>query len=172
MNDSGEKIWRLTDDKLIRRMQITGKKEGIEVKPEILTSFYSTHTVFTFGDGLIYQENKETLAPIQDFLSCLPELPENAFYIDKSDISMFCRELLPLLEEHYARERINFDEAEYGVEPALFEIYLDAPQKDFITCKVYAFYGEKKFEVYKKDEERAGRDAVKEIRGKHRRFLL
>ncbi len=163
MNDSGEKIWRLTDDKLIRRMQITGKKEGIEVKPEILTSFYSTHTVFTFGDGLIYQENKETLAPIQDFLSCLPELPENAFYIDKSDISMFCRELLPLLEEHYACERINFDEAEYGVEPALFEIYLDAPQKDFITCKVYAFYGEKKFEVYKKDEERAGRDAVKEI---------
>ena len=49
------------------------------------------------------------------------------------------------------------------MEPALFEIYLDAPQKDFITCKVYAFYGEKKFEVYKKDEERAGRDAVKEI---------
>lgn len=163
VNDSGEKIWHLTEDKLVRHMQITGKKEGIEVKPEVLTSFYSTHTVFTFRDGLIYQENKEALAPIQEFLSCLPELPENAFYIDKSDIPMFCRELLPLLEEHYTCERINFDAAEYGVRPALFEIYLDAPQKDFITCKVYAVYGDKKFEVYKKDEEHAGRDAVKEI---------
>lgn len=163
VNDSGEEIWHLTEDELVRHMQITGKKEGIEVEPEVLTSFYSTHTIFTFRDGLIYQENKEALVPLQDFFSCLPELPENAFYVDKNDIPMFCRELLPLLEEHYACERINFDASEYGVEPALFEIYLDAPQKDFITCKVYAVYGGKKFEVYKKDEERSGRDAVKEI---------
>ncbi len=163
LNASGEKIWHQTDSKLVRRMQITGKRDGIEVKSEPLTTFYSTHTVFTFQDGLIYHENREALSSIQDFLSCLPELPGTAFYIDNNDIPMFCRELLPLLEKHYECERINFNEADYGVEPASFEIYLDAPQKDFITCKVYAVYGERKFEVYKKDEERSGRDAVKEI---------
>lgn len=163
LNGSGERVWHQTDQQLIRRMQITGKGEGIEVKAEPLTSFYSTHTVFTFQDGLIYQESRETLSAIQDFLSCLPELSGAAFYVDKNDISMFCRELLPLLEKHYKCERVNFTEADYGVEPVSFEIYLDAPQKDFITCKVYAVYGEKKFEVYKKDEERTGRDAVKEI---------
>lgn len=159
----GEKIWYQTDNRLIRQMQITGKRDGIEVKSEPLTTFYSTHTVFTFQDGLIYQENKDTLSPIQDFLSCLPELPGTAFYIDNNDIPMFCRELLPLLEKHYECERINFNEADYGVEPVSFEIYLDAPQKDFITCKVYAVYGERKFEVYKKDKDQARRDAVKEI---------
>ncbi len=163
LNDSGEKIWRQTDDELIRRMQIIGKRDGIEVAPEPLTSFYSTHTVFTFRDGLIYRESKESLAPIQDFLSCLPDLFGSAFYIDKSDIPMFCRELLPLLEKHYVCEKTDFNAADYGVCPALFEIYLDAPQKDFITCKVYAVYGEKKYAVYQKDEENAGRDAVKEI---------
>ncbi len=163
LNSSGEKIWRQTDNKLIRRMQITGKQDGIEVKSEPLTVFYSPHTVFTFREGLIYHENREALSAIQDFLSCLPELPGTSFYVDNNDIPMFCRELLPLLEKHYECERINFSEAEYGVEPVSFEIYLDAPQKDFITCKVYAVYGERKFEVYKKDEERSGRDAVKEI---------
>ena len=163
VNGSGERIWHQTDSPAIRRMQIAGSSDGIEVKSEPLTAFYSTHTVFTFQDGLIHQENREALLPIQDFLSCLSELSGNAFFIGKSDIPIFCRELLPLLEKHYQCERINFSEADYGVEPVSFEIYLDAPQKDFITCKVYAVYGERKFEVYKKDEERSGRDAVKEI---------
>lgn len=163
LNGSGEKVWRLTDDRLIRRMRIIGRENGIEVSPDCLASFYAPHTVFTFQDGLIYQECRETLAPIEDFLSCLPDLPDTAFYVDKSDIPAFCRDLLPLLEEHYECTRVDFCEADYGVQPAFFEIYLDAPQKDFITCKVYAIYGDKKFEVYKKDEDRAGRDAVKEI---------
>ncbi|MBD5526345.1 MAG: DEAD/DEAH box helicase family protein [Lachnospiraceae bacterium] len=163
LNGFGEKLWYQTDNKLTRRMQIMGKRDGIEVKPAPLTTFYATHSVFTFQDGLIYRESTEELSPIQDFLSCLPELPGSAFYVDKSDIPVFCRELLPLLEKHYECERIDFNESDYGVEPVSFEIYLDAPQKDFITCKVYAVYGERKFEVYTRDEERSGRDAVKEI---------
>ena len=163
LNGSGEKIWYQTDNPSIRRLWVIGKRDGIEVKSEPLTAIYSTHTVYTFQDGLIHLESREVLSPIQDFLSCLSELPETTFYVGKSDIPMFCRELLPLLEKHYECERINFSEADYGVEPVSFEIYLDAPQKDFITCKVYAVYGERKFEVYKKDEERSGRDAVKEI---------
>lgn len=163
LNDSGEKTWYRTDRKLTRRMKITGTKNGVEVESEPFTSFCAAHSVFTFQDGLIYEESTDELAPIRDFLSCLPELPGTSFYVDKSDISLFCRELLPLLEKHYACERVDFREADYGVEPASFEIYLDAPQKDFITCKVYAVYGEKKFEVYKKEEERTGRDAVREI---------
>lgn len=163
LDKSGEKVWRLTDDRPIRRMRITGRENGIEVTSDPLTAFFAPHTVFTFQDGLIYRENRETLAPIQDFLSCLPGLSGGTFYVGKSDISAFCRDLLPLLEKHYTCERVDFSESDYGVEPASFEIYLDAPQKLYITCKVYAVYGEKKFEVYKKDEERDGRDAVKEI---------
>lgn len=185
---SGERIWRLTDDRLSRHMQITGRKDGIEVAPDFPVVFWAAHTVFTFQDGLIYQESREELSPIQDFLSCLPELPGKSFYVSKSDIPMFCRELLPLLEQHYECERIDFNETDYGVEPVSFEIYLDAPQKNFITCKVYSVYGERKFELYRKpnsdrlpdslrepeynretsyynanDKEQAGRDAVKEI---------
>lgn len=163
LNGSGEKIWHQTNSPSIRRLQITGKREGIEVKSDPLTTFYSAHTVFTFQDGLIHQESRNALSPVHDFLSCLSELPETTFYVDQNDIPVFCRELLPLLEKHYECERINFSEADYGVEPVSFEIYLDAPQKDFITCKVYAVYGERKFEVYKKEEEHSGRDAVKEI---------
>lgn len=163
MNGTGEKIWHLTDGRPPRRLLITGMESGIEVASDSQTAFFAPHTVFTFLDGLIYQEDRAALSSIQDFLSCLHELPSASFYVDKSDIPAFCRELFPILEQYYTCERVDFNETDYGVEPVSFEIYLDAPQKDFITCSVYAVYGTKKFEVYKKDEERAGRDAVKEI---------
>ena len=163
INGSGEKLWRQTDDKPDRRLRILGKKDGIEVELEPSLEFHAAHIVFTFRDGLIYRQNKDELMPVQDFMSCLPELPGASFFVDKNDIPTFCRELLPLLESHYHCEKVDFDEAAYGVEPVSFEIYLDAPQKNFITCKVYAVYGTKKYMVYKKDEERAGRDAIREI---------
>lgn len=163
VNGSGEKLWRQTTERPEHRIRILGQKDGIQVELESSTEFYAAHTVFTFQDGLIYQQNRDELLPVRDFLDCLPELPGTSFFVDKSDIPTFCRELLPLLEKHYHCERIDFNEADYGVEPAAFEIYLDAPQKNFITCKVYAVYGTKKFEVYKKEEERAGRDAIREI---------
>ena len=161
--NSGERKWQLTDEKLVRKMKITGKQEGIEVELEPLSGYSCVHSILTFKDGFIYKEKKEDIMPIQDFLSCMSEIPERMFYIDKSDVPTFCRELLPLLEEHYECEKKDFHETDYGVEPVSFEIYLDAPQKDFITCKVYAVYGEKKFEVYKKGQESEGRDVVKEM---------
>ncbi|MDE6883004.1 MAG: DEAD/DEAH box helicase [Lachnospiraceae bacterium] len=163
LNGSGEKIWRQTDAVLSRHLRLLGKPEGLEVEIEPLAEFYAAHTIFTFRDGLIYRESRENLLPLQDFLACLPELAGAGFYVEKNDIPTFCRELLPLLEKHYHCERTAFNEADYGVEPVSFEIYLDAPQRNFITCKVYAVYGDKKFEVYKKDAERTGRDAVREI---------
>ncbi|MCM1122359.1 MAG: DEAD/DEAH box helicase [Eubacterium sp.] len=160
---TGARKWQLTDDRFLRKMKIVGRTDGIEVEPEPSTGYYCTRCIITFKDGLIYKEKKEDVAPIQDFLSSMSEIPEGMFYIDKSDVPAFCRELLPLLEKYYECEKKNFNEADYGVQPVSFEIYLDAPQKDFITCKVYAVYGEQKYEVYKQDQEKGGRDVVKEM---------
>lgn len=163
VNGTGERLWSVTEDSLIRKLQITGKKEGIEVDAEPLFGYYGAYNVLTFKDGLIYKEKKEDLMPIQDFLSCISQVPDRKIYIEKGDVPSFCRELLPVLEKYYECEKVTFSEADYGVEPVSFEIYLDAPQKDFITCRVVAVYGEKKYEVYKKDTEKGGRDIVREM---------
>ncbi|MCM1125918.1 MAG: DEAD/DEAH box helicase [Lachnospiraceae bacterium] len=160
---SGERKWQQTEDKPVRKMVITGKHEGIEVELESLPGYDCARHVISFKDGLIYKEKKDDMMPIQDFLACIAKLPEKRFYIDQSDVPAFCRELLPLLEKYYECEKKDFRETDYGVEPASFEIYLDAPQKDFVTCKVYAVYGEKRFEVYDKRKENEGRDVVKEM---------
>lgn len=163
VNMTGERLWQQTDAPVIREMKITGQKEGIEVEVVPLFGYYGARSLLTFKDGLIYREKIEDMSNISDFITCLVKLPEKKFYVEKKDVPAFCRELLPALMEHYKCERKDFNEADYGVEQVSFEIYLDAPQKDFVTCKVYALYGEKKYEVYKKDEEGSGRDVAKEM---------
>ncbi len=162
VNMTGERSWRLTEDKLIRNMWIKGEKDGIEVSTEVLFGFFCFHYVIMFKEGLIYREKKEDLAQVQDFISCMAQMPDRKLYIAKEDVPVFCRELLPVLEKHYQCKRENFEPSDYGVVPVIFEIYLDAPQQDFITCKVYALYGERKYDVYQKDEKKGERDAVKE----------
>lgn len=163
VNMTGERSWRLTENRLIRNMWIKGEKDGIEVRTEAqLFGYFCSHYVVMFKEGLIYREKKEDLVQIQDFISCMAQMPDRKLYIAKEDVPVFCRELLPALEAHYQCEKESFDPSAYGVVPAVFEIYLDAPQKDFITCKVYALYGERKYEVYQKEGEKGGRDIVRE----------
>lgn len=67
VNGTGERLWSVTKDKLVRKMQITGKKEGIEIDAEPLFGYYGAYNALTFKDGLIYIEKKEGLMPVQDF---------------------------------------------------------------------------------------------------------
>ncbi|MCM1136126.1 MAG: DEAD/DEAH box helicase [Clostridium sp.] len=162
VNMTGERLWEQTDEPPVREMTITGQKGGVEVEVRPLFGYYGARNILTFKDGLIYREKIEDMVGIGDFMDCMTQIPEKKFYVEKKDVPAFCRELLPALEKHYQCEKKNFNEADYGVEPVSFEIYLDAPQKDFVTCKVYALYGEKKYEVYGKGGADIGRDTVRE----------
>lgn len=163
VNLTGEQLWHQTDEPVLRELTITGQKEGIEVDVIPLFGYYGARSLITFKNGRIYREKTEDVADIGDFIACMVQLPGRKFFVENKDVPDFCRELLPTLEKHYQCERKDFSEADYGVEAASFEIYLDAPQKNFVTCKVYALYGEKKYEVYKKSEEGSGRDTVREM---------
>lgn len=162
IDGTGERKWYLTSEKLPRTMEICGQKDGIEVSINYLSGYVGSRYYIYFLDGLVYRIPREELEAISDFLSCMAEIPDRKIYIAKSDVPVFCRELLPLLEQQYECVRKDFDENTYGVLPVSFEIYLDAPQKQFVTCKVLAVYGEQKYNVYGKTSQELSRDIIRE----------
>lgn len=162
----GEREWRVAEEKRKRTMTITGKKDGIEVKVERNLGFLGEKYITYFIDGLVYLEERKQIEPIEDFLICMGQVPEQKAFIRKEDVPIFCSQLLPKLEPFYECVQENFDAAEYLQTLASFEIYLDAPQKDFITCKLYAVYGEdEKYNVYKEEQgkEPGIRDVIREM---------
>ncbi len=162
----GEREWKVAEEKLKRSMTITGKKEGIEVCTKGFLGYLGEKYICYFADGLIYLEDRKEIKPIEDFLLCMGQVPEQKAFIRKEDVPIFCSQLLPKLEPFYECTQENFHAAEYLQTPASFEIYLDAPQKDFITCKLFAVYGEDgKYDLYKEEpsKEPGIRDIIREM---------
>lgn len=161
----GEREWHIVEEVPKRRMTLTGGKNGIELKVSRHGGFMGEQYFYFPIDGVIYQEKLSELAPIREFLSCMEQEPDGTAFIQKEDAPVFCSQLLPALERFYECEKVNFDAADYLQSPASFEIYLDAPQRDFITCKLYALYGSGKYSVYGKESGRpqASRDIFREM---------
>ncbi len=165
---TGEKLWVITDQPLKRTMEITGQKNGILLSIGRLYGYVGRQFYIYFKEGLIYLEKRELLEPIADFISCMAEIPERQAYIQKKDIPTFVRELLPELEKFYECTKVNFNMEDYGAVPVSFEVYLDAPQKDFVTCRLMAVYGDTKYDLFAKqrNDSEFSRDTLTEMQTK------
>ncbi|MDO5336735.1 MAG: SNF2 helicase associated domain-containing protein [Eubacteriales bacterium] len=162
IENQGQEKWHVTDEKLPRTMTLTGKQNGVELEINQMLGYEGNRYCIYFDKGRIYLVPKNELEPIYDFLKYMSEIRDKKMFVGTQDIPLFCRELLPVFEQHYKCVRRRFDPASYGLETAAFEIYLDAPQKDYITCKVLAVYGDKKYNVYSKEKADFTRDIVRE----------
>lgn len=163
LDGSGEKAWQVTQEELPRKMELKKQQDGIEVSINHLEGYQCINENVYFHDQKIYRVPHSKMEEVLDFLQCMAQIPSRKVYIQNEDIPAFCRELLPALEKFFDCTKNDFDEKDYGIVPVCFEIYLDAPQKDFITCKVLAVYGDKKYNIYDKEKEVHLRDLINEI---------
>lgn len=163
MERRGESLYYVTEEKLAHTVYIEGEKNGIKVGMDWFEQVQTPHYNLYFDEEKIYMQAREDVQEVEDFLKVIEEAPGRRVYIQKEDVPAFCQELLPALETHFECEKQNFDEESYGVTPVTFEIYLDSPQKDFITCKVMAVYGEKKYPVYGESVREGWADYAKEM---------
>ncbi len=161
----GEREWHLSEAAPERRMTLTGRNHGFELKIDGCGGFVGEKYCYYPIDGVIYREELSKIAPVRDFLFCMAREPDKTAFIQKEDAAIFCSQLLPVLEQFFECEKVDFDAADYLQSPASFEIYLDAPQRDLITCKLFAVYGNEKYSLYgeKTDEAQAARDIFREM---------
>ena len=163
VNGTGERRWQLTEEEPPRELVISRKQDGIQLKTNYLFGYQGNRQSIYFHEDKIYRENLNKLEQVKEFTKCMDSIPNRTIDIQKEDIPAFCRVLLPNLEQYFICKKSNFDEKDFGVLPVNFEIYLDAPQKDFITCKVMAVYGDRKYNIYNKEENAQMRDQISEM---------
>jgi SNF2 family DNA or RNA helicase len=161
--ETGLASWRYVDERIQRNMKIVGKENGVEITIEYLAGYADEKQYIYFHEGKIYQENIRDIEPIKDFLECMGQLPERKIFIVNEDLKVFCRDLLPKLNVHYHIDRENFNEEDYESDPVQFEIYLDTPNRDRVTCKVLACYGNHKVNLYERPDHKIIRETYKEI---------
>ncbi len=162
INYEEEKWWQLTDEKLPRELTIKGEAEGIWLELKSFFGFVGRTQNIYFYNNKVYLSPINVQGQLQDFIQCMAQLDNRKAYIQKQDVPAFCRELLPMLEANYQCNKLNFVPTSYGVVPVEFEVYLDAPQSDWVTCKLEAIYEGKRYNVFEHDKDKNFRDRVSE----------
>ena len=100
-----------------------------------------------------YDETQEVLYrfPMDEDYCALTDYltsrPAGQCYIPHDYLQQFSRFLYPVLVRNTIVQSDGFDPLDYMPLKPSFEIYLDMPEDSVITCRLYAVYGERKYNV-------------------------
>lgn len=163
LSDSAVKEWQISERMPEMDLYITGREGGIEVATDANPLIRGQEHYLYFADGEIFKLPIKDVKAIDGLLFCMERKINNPFFVAEDDIPIFCRELYPTLKQQFICHIENFVEEDYGIAEAEFKIYLDAPEKNIVTGKIEAVYGDRKYNVYDRQKDYESRDFVKEI---------
>ena len=149
MNNDPETTWHAVREIPDRTLTIRKKDQGLSLEIAPVYSVTGIRYHMYFDSAKVYLVSRQELGAVEEFVTCLERLPAGRGFIDEPDVPAFVRELLPSLEKFFHCDLRDFQEGT-GLEcyKAAYEIYLDAPERDWITCKAFSIYGEDKFSVF------------------------
>ena len=164
MEFGSKKKWRICLENYRPQLVIRGQEDGATVQTG--SFFYISGRAYTYQwrDGVVFQQPLEETREIIPFWEHLNNFKYEEFFVGKSELSAFCQELLPVLERHYRVEKQEFEEGTFLPPKPEFELYLDAPDRQSVTCALLAVYGEKKYNVYEKPKILDNRDELEELK--------
>lgn len=163
LDAGGEQVWQIVKGSPQRVLKINGVMNGIEVTVDSPLKYEGKDYTIYFQDGCIYKAPPVNVPVVQEFCNTMAQTTNHTVFIRRDDLPVFCREFLPELNKQFLCLKENFDETEYEMSQAEFRIYLDAPQKDFITCKAMAVYGEDSYNIFDRENKENARDLVAEL---------
>lgn len=156
-----ERAGTILEEMPSRPLVLSGKEGWIELSSPPCNQFQGKNYLMYLEEDAIYRIADKRELVVRDFEECL-ERNKNRLSIRDEDVPAFCTRILPALEKHFQCKKEGFDETRFLLAAARFSFYLDAPQKDYVTCQCLAVYGDKKFNLYDKETGKNVRDAVNE----------
>ena len=139
-------------------LKIKGEKVGIFLELNRYIAFEGAEFIYYLYSNTIYITEKAEREILNPFRSCFNNVKDGKIFIARQELPTFCRELLPLLKQQYEILQEEFDESLYLPEQAVYEIYLDMPQRDMIQGKVYVIYKEQKYNLFEEAKIEQNRD--------------
>ena len=164
MNNDPETTWHSVREIPDRTLMIRKKDQGLSLEIAPVYSVTGIRYHMYFDNAKVYLVSRQELGAVEEFVTCLERLPAGRGFIDEPDVPAFVRELLPSLKKFFHCDLRDFPE-ETGLEcyKAAYEIYLDAPERDWITCKAFSVYGKDKFSVFDREVSARTRDIPGEL---------
>lgn len=129
---------------------IQGTPAGIRLQTRSMTITEGASTQYIFDEKRhqIHMVALDEIRKIYSFRAYMNNHHGESAFIAEKELSVFCRDLLPELGRHYELEISDFHPERYLPDEVKFEVYLDMPEYDQITCRLKAVYEEESYDVF------------------------
>ncbi len=115
-------------------------------------------------NNVIYRAEPSLKGRVSDFFDFMNRQVGGECYIAAEELTMFCRDLLPLVRDSFKVVSDGFDEALYVPPKPEFELYLDKQDNNVVGAKLMSVYKKEKYNVLQKVEPGEVRDLSEELR--------
>ena len=141
--DKTEKRWYPTEETYQKKLCITAQKGGgVLLHLEQVPFACSRDWEYIFADHKIYKVSRRDQQILNTFEKHMNGWWNGECFISETDLPLFSREMLPVLEQKYNVVKEDYYPEQYLPEEASFRLYLDLPQRDMITCDLVAAYND------------------------------
>ena len=146
-------------------LHIQGVEDGIIIHMKRQKLWYGRCYGYMLAGNVIYRMERELCEQLEVFVRYGNAYVNTGIFVSKRELPMFVRDMLPDIRKVYRIESDNFNELEYAGKKLELKIYLDAPEKNIVTCKVLAFYGnaQEGINIFDRELSEIGRDMTSEM---------
>ena len=139
--DKTPKLMTMTDAPLRQTLTLVGTEDGAELQFHLPRRAQSRRYNYFFKDTKIYRQPRAE-QNAEELSSFLYDNRGTEAFIAREDLPLFVRNLLPLFEQQYVVRTKDLDLTRYQPAEAQFQVYLDLPQENMITCDLVAVYAD------------------------------
>ncbi len=162
------RMYCVSDESYQPLLSVRGQEGGAVIEQEEMFYTFGSRYGYLWKDGVIYRIPMEEVREIRPFWEYMSEYKYRECFVSQGELPAFCRELLPVLERHYQIRRQEFQEKQYLPPEPEYEIYLDAPDKQTVTCEMYVRYEEQRYNIFDKPRIIENRDELAELKQRER----
>lgn len=167
-NYSSWQSYRVSDEWYQPVLTVRGQEDGAVLEQEEMFCTFGNQYGYLWKESVIYRMSMEQIREIRPFWEYMSEYKCRECFVAQGELPGFCRDLLPVLERHYRIRRYEFQEKKYLPPEPEYEFYLDAPDKQTVTCEIYVRYEEQKYNIFDKPRIIENRDELAELKQRER----
>ena len=135
-------------------VSIEKKDNGsFEMKSSRFAFARGKNTIYTLSPKRRILYFKKSDRNTKNFLQILEDSAGKPLIISEADMPKFTKLIYPILSQNTDVKSQNYLPESYMLESPTYELYLDAPQSDVITCNVKAVYSYGRFDLCVPGEE-------------------
>lgn len=163
-----EQLWHISGEAYQPSLRIQGQEDGILLEAGEMSCDYGRDYAYVWEEGNIYKIPMEEVYEIRPVWEYLSRKQRGAGFVSKAELPAFCQELLPVLERHFTVRKRQFQEQAYLPPEPEYEVYLDAPDRQAISCEMFVIYDGVKYNILDKPRAIENRNELEELKKRER----